>query len=47
MGDVLSAALVFIGPTYLLLPSRGFAAVNAVLAFSWHWRGVSGATIRR
>jgi AAA family ATP:ADP antiporter len=35
MGDVLSAALVFIGSTYLLLPSRGFAAVNAVLAFSW------------
>ncbi len=33
MGDVLSAALVFIGSTYLLLPSRGFAAVNAVLAF--------------
>ena len=32
MGDVLSAALVFVGTTYLVLPSRGFAAVNAVLA---------------
>ena len=33
MGDVLSAVLVFVGSTYLLLPSRGFAAVNVVLAF--------------
>jgi ATP:ADP antiporter, AAA family len=39
MGDVLSAVLVFVG-TYVLLPSRGFAAVNAALAvvaliFAW------------
>ena len=34
MGDVLSAALVFVGTTYLILPSRGFAAVNAVLALT-------------
>ena len=32
MGDVLSAALVFVGTTLLALPSRGFAAVNAALA---------------
>jgi ATP:ADP antiporter, AAA family len=32
MGDVLSAALVFVGTTFVLLPSRGFAAVNALLA---------------
>ena len=32
MGDVLSAALVFVGTTLLALPSYGFAAVNAVLA---------------
>ena len=32
MGDVLSAALVFVGTTAIALPSRGFAAVNAVLA---------------
>jgi len=32
MGDVLSAALVFVGTTFLALPSYGFAAVNAVLA---------------
>ena len=32
MGDVLSAALVFVGTTAVVLPSRGFAAVNAVLA---------------
>jgi len=32
MGDVLSAALVFVGTTYLALPSRGFAGVNAALA---------------
>ncbi len=32
MGDVLSAALVFVGTTFVALPSRGFAAVNAVLA---------------
>ena len=31
MGDVLSAALVFIGAT-IALPARGFAAVNVVLA---------------
>jgi len=32
MGDVLSAVLVFVGTTAIALPSRGFAAVNAVLA---------------
>ena len=32
MGDVLSAALVFVGTTFLALPTRGFAGVNAVLA---------------
>jgi ATP:ADP antiporter, AAA family len=32
MGDVLSAGLVFAGTTFLVLPSRGFAAVNALLA---------------
>ena len=32
MGDVLSAALVFAGTTFVALPSRGFAAVNAALA---------------
>jgi AAA family ATP:ADP antiporter len=32
MGDVLSAGLVFVGTTFLALPTRGFAAVNAALA---------------
>jgi AAA family ATP:ADP antiporter len=32
MGDVLSAALVFIGTAIVTLPARGFAAVNVVLA---------------
>jgi AAA family ATP:ADP antiporter len=32
MGDVLSAALVFVGTTFLALPTRGFAGVNAALA---------------
>ena len=32
MGDVLSAGLVFAGTAVVALPSRGFAAVNAVLA---------------
>ena len=32
MGDVLSAALVFAGTTLVVLPSRGFAAFNALLA---------------
>ena len=32
MGDVLSAVLVFVGTTFVSLPARGFAAVNAVLA---------------
>jgi len=32
MGDVLSAALVFIGATFIALPPRGFAAVNVALA---------------
>ena len=32
MGDVLSAALVFVGTTFVALPTRGFAGVNAALA---------------
>jgi AAA family ATP:ADP antiporter len=32
MGDVLSAVLVFVGTTYIALPAKGFAAVNATLA---------------
>ncbi len=32
MGDVLSAVLVFVGTTAVVLPARGFAAVNAALA---------------
>jgi AAA family ATP:ADP antiporter len=32
MGDVLSALLVFVGTTFLALPTKGFAAVNAVLS---------------
>jgi len=32
MGDVLSAALVLAGTSLLILPSRGFAFVNAALA---------------
>ena len=32
MGDVLSAALVFGGTTFLALSAWGFAAINAVLA---------------
>ena len=32
MGDVLSAALVFAGTTFVALPAKGFAAVNAALA---------------
>jgi len=32
MGDVLSAVLVFAGTTFVVLPTRGFAAVNALLA---------------
>jgi len=32
MGDVLSAALVFVGATVIALPPRGFAAVNVALA---------------
>ena len=32
MGDVLSAALVFAGTSLVILPSRGFAFVNAALA---------------
>ena len=52
MGDVLSAALVFVGTT-LALPSRGFAAVNAALAvvallLAWrvgrHYKKLSAAT---
>ena len=35
MGDVLSAALVFIGTHYLYLQPRGFAAVNVVLVLAW------------
>jgi AAA family ATP:ADP antiporter len=32
MGDVLSAALVFVGTTVVAVPARGFAAVNVALA---------------
>ena len=35
MGDVLSAALVFVGTTLVALPPRGFALVNAVLVVVW------------
>jgi AAA family ATP:ADP antiporter len=32
MGDVLSAVLVFVGTSVIVLPSRGFAAVNVALS---------------
>ena len=32
MGDVLSAVLVFVGTSVIVLPARGFAAVNVALA---------------
>ena len=35
MGDVLSAALVFVGTTFIVLPPRGFALVNVVLVVVW------------
>src|SRR4029453_9563059 len=35
MGDVLSAALVFVGTSILSLHPRGFAAVNAVIVAVW------------
>jgi AAA family ATP:ADP antiporter len=35
MGDVLSAALVFVGTAIVALPARGFALVNAVLVVVW------------
>jgi AAA family ATP:ADP antiporter len=35
MGDVLSAALVFVGTAVLSLQPRGFAAVNAVIVLAW------------
>jgi AAA family ATP:ADP antiporter len=35
MGDVLSALLVFVGTTVLVLGPRGFAAVNAALVVAW------------
>ena len=35
MGDVLSAALVFVGTTLVALPTRGFALVNAMLVVVW------------
>ena len=34
MGDVLSAVLVFVGTSVIVLPSRGFAAVNVALALA-------------
>ena len=37
MGDVLSAALVFVGTSMLGFSPRGFAAVNAVLVAAWLW----------
>ena len=41
MGDVSSAALVFVGTTFLALQPRGFAIVNAALVIvclSLAWR---------
>jgi AAA family ATP:ADP antiporter len=35
MGDVLSATLVFIGTSLVVLPPRGFAMVNAALVVIW------------
>jgi AAA family ATP:ADP antiporter len=35
MGDVLSAALVFVGTVLVALPARGFALVNVVLVVVW------------
>jgi AAA family ATP:ADP antiporter len=35
MGDVLSAALVFVGTGVLAVQPRGFAAVNALLVVVW------------
>ena len=35
MGDVLSAALVFVGTVLVVLPARGFALVNVVLVVVW------------
>ena len=35
MGDVLSAALVFVGTSMLGLAPRGFAGINAVLVAAW------------
>ena len=35
MGDVLSAGLVFVGTSYLLLQPRGFAALNAAIVALW------------
>ena len=35
MGDVLSAALVFVGTVLLQLPARGFAMVNVALVVVW------------
>ena len=35
MGDVLSAALVFVGTAGLSLGTTGFARVNVVLAVAW------------
>jgi AAA family ATP:ADP antiporter len=35
MGDVLSAALVFVGTAYFTLHPRGFAAVNAIIVIGW------------
>ena len=55
MGDVLSAALVFVGTTFLALPTRGFAGVNAVLAvvaliLAWrvgrHYKALTASTAR-
>jgi ATP:ADP antiporter, AAA family len=35
MGDVLSAAVVFVGTTWIALPPRGFALANASLVVVW------------
>ncbi len=54
MGDVLSAVLVFGGTTFVTLSSRGFAAVNAMLAvgaliLAWrvgrHYKSLTASTV--
>ena len=35
MGDVLSAAIVFVGSSVFPLQPRGFAAINALMVVAW------------